>query len=179
MTTTLRPASLADAPLLAELGRESFGAAFGHLYSPENLHAFYAAERSEARYAAQLADPAVRVALAEDGDGGALAYALIMCGKSFAERPEPRPSRPVYLSQLYCADGQAGRGLGARLMDWVLREARDWGADAVQLSVFSGNTGAQRFYRRYGFEHVADIDFWVGGHRDDEFLYELELISPT
>ena len=24
-------------------------------------------------------------------------------------------------------------------------------------------------------EHVADIDFWVGNHRDDEFLYELRL----
>ena len=49
------------------------------------------------------------------------------------------------------------------------------GADAVQLSVFSENYGAQRFYQRYGFAHVADIDFWVGNHRDHEFLYELAL----
>ena len=49
------------------------------------------------------------------------------------------------------------------------------GADEVQLSVWSGNTGAQRFYRRYGFEKVADIDFWVGRQRDDEFLFALVL----
>lgn len=60
-------------------------------------------------------------------------------------------------------------------MNRVLAEARDWSADAMQLSVFSENRGAQRFYRRYGFEHIADIDFWVGGHRDHEFLYELRL----
>jgi ribosomal protein S18 acetylase RimI-like enzyme len=47
----------------------------------------------------------------------------------------------------------------------------------MQLSVYSENLGAQRFYQRYGFEHVADIDFWVGNHRDDEFLYELKLQS--
>ena len=58
---------------------------------------------------------------------------------------------------------------------WELAEARRWGADAVQLSVFSENFGAQRFYHRYGFTHVADIDFWVGNHRDHEFLYELPL----
>ena len=171
----LRPAIRDDAPLLAELGGESFVAAFGHLYSDEDLAAFLRDERSEARFAAQLANPAVRAALVEDEGGRALAYALTVRGKGFAERPEPRPSRPVYLSQLYCAGGQPGRGLGARLMEWVLAEAKGWSADAVQLSVFSGNAGAQRFYRRYGFAHVADIDFWVGGHRDDEFLYEVRV----
>jgi ribosomal protein S18 acetylase RimI-like enzyme len=65
--------------------------------------------------------------------------------------------------------------LGAALLDWAIGEARGWGADAVQLSVYSDNLGAQRFYRRNGFEHVADIDFWVGEQRDHEFLYELVL----
>ena len=56
-----------------------------------------------------------------------------------------------------------------------MADARGWGGDAVQLSVFSENFGAQRFYRRHGFAHVAEIDFWVGNHRDHEFLYELPL----
>ena len=60
-------------------------------------------------------------------------------------------------------------------MRWALDEARAWGADAIQLSVYSENHGAQKFYRRYGFDKVADIDFWVGNHRDDEFLFELRL----
>ena len=60
-------------------------------------------------------------------------------------------------------------------MDWAIGEARSWGADAITLSVFSENYGAQRFYQRIGFAHVADIFFWVGSKRDDEFLYELRL----
>ena len=50
------------------------------------------------------------------------------------------------------------------------------GADEMQLSVWSGNHGAQRFYARYGFEKVADVHFWVGAHRDDEFLLSLMLV---
>jgi ribosomal protein S18 acetylase RimI-like enzyme len=96
-------------------------------------------------------------------------------GEGIDGRPAPQPARPVFLSQLYCAGHATGRGLGARLMDWVLTEASAWGADAVQLSVYSENFGAQRFYQRYGFEHVADIYFWVGNKRDDEFLYEFRL----
>ena len=29
-----------------------------------------------------------------------------------AEQDEPRPERPVFISQLYCAPGMTGRGLG-------------------------------------------------------------------
>ncbi len=170
----LRPAGPGDAAALAVFAKAAFDAAFGHLYAPEDLAAFMAAERSPARYAAQLADPTVRVQLAEV-DGALAAYALVVLGHGFVERPAPRPKRPVYLSQLYCARGMSERGIGAALLGWAIEEAREWGAGALQLSVFSGNEGAQRFYRRHGFAHVADIDFWVGNHRDDEFLYELAL----
>ena len=172
--STLRAATAADAAALAELGRASFTAAFGHLYRPDDLAAFLAEYRTPEKFRAHLADPPTRIEVVEE-DGALAAYTLIVRGETFEERPEPRPERPVFLSQLYCDPARTGRGHGAALIEWVLAEARAWGADAVQLSVFSENYGAQRFYRRYGFEHVADIDFWVGDHRDDEFLYELAL----
>jgi len=172
--SALRPATAADAPALAELGRASFVAAFGRFYRPEDLAAFLAEYRSEERFRAHLADPPTRVQVAEV-DGRLAAYCLIVRGQGIDERPEPRPERPVFLSQLYCAPAMTGHGFGAALLEWAIAEGRAWGADAVQLSVFSENPGAQRFYQRYGFAKVADIDFWVGNHRDHEFLYELKL----
>ena len=177
MSTALRRATLEDAEALSRLATDAFVAAFGHLYKPEDLQLFLDEFRTPARYRADLANPAKRVALAEF-DGELAAYCLIVIGRHFEERPEPRPARPAFLSQLYCAPGMPGHAIGAALMDWALAEARAEGADALQLSVFSGNTRAQRFYHRYGFAKVADIDFWVGNHRDDEFLYELALRSP-
>lgn len=174
MTAVLRPATVADVGMLSQLATECFVAAFGRLYRPEDLKAFLDEYRSAERYRTDLADRARLVQLAEV-DGRPAAYALIVLGQHFDERPEPKPAKPVFLSQLYCLPGMTGHGLGAALMHWAIGEARDWGADALQLSVFSENFGAQRFYQRYGFAHVADIDFWVGNHRDDEFLYELAL----
>ena len=172
--TALRPATPADAPALAELGRESFTAAFGHLYKPEDLAAFLAEYRTPAKFRAHLADPPTLIQVAEEG-GRLAAYCLIVRGHRFDEQPDPRPERPVFVSQLYCAPDATGRGLGAKLLEWAIGEAGAWNADALQLSVFSENFGAQRFYQRFGFSKVADIDFWVGNHRDHEFLYELTL----
>jgi ribosomal protein S18 acetylase RimI-like enzyme len=172
--TVLRPATPADVAILAPFAADAFTAAFGHLYRPEDLASFLGEWRTDQAYRDALAVPAKRIQLAE-ADGRLAAYALIELGAGFDERPSPRPARPVTLSQLYCAAWATGQGLGAALLEWAIGEARGWHADALQLSVFSENVGAQRFYRRYGFAHVADIDFWVGNHRDDEFLYELQL----
>ena len=170
----LRPATLADAPALAALAREAFSAAFAPLYALADLAAFFAAWKTPEHFRTIIADPVQRVCVSDDG-GRIVAYCVIALGKGFDERPAPRPARPVTLSQIYTDPRATGQGLGAALMEWALAAARAWQADAVQLSVFSENLGAQRFYRRRGFRHVADIDFWVGNHLDHEFLYELPL----
>lgn len=171
---TLRAATLDDTPELAELSREAFVAAFGHLYRPEDLATYLAGHRTPAKYREHLAEPATQLQVAEAG-GRLTAYCMIARGHGFEGRPDPRPEKPVLVSQLYCAPDMTGRGYGARLLEWAIDAARDWGGDAIQLSVYSENFGAQRFYQRFGFVKVADLDFWVGNHRDAEFLYELAL----
>jgi ribosomal protein S18 acetylase RimI-like enzyme len=164
----LRSATLADAPALASLGRNSFVAKFGHLYRPEDLAAFLAENHAEPVVARDLADPAMRVMLATRDDR-LLGYCRLVLECGWPEHA--RGSRAIELRHLYTAPGVTGQGIGAALLDWALAEAASEGADEVQLSVWSGNHDAQRFYRRHGFEHVADIDFWVGAQRDDEFLF--------
>ena len=64
-----------------------------------------------------------------------------------------------------------GHGMRRKAGYRSLDEARSRGADEMQLSVWSGNDGAQRFYARYGFAKVADIYFMVGKQADEEFLF--------
>lgn len=170
----LRPATPADAPALATFALHAFNAAFAHLYRPEDLAAFIRDWRTPEVYLQKIADPATRVQLAEI-DGQLAAYCIVQRGVVLDDQPKPHPLRPVFLNQLYCAGGMSGRGLGAALMDWAISQAREWQADAMSLSVYSENFGAQRFYQRYGFVKVADTDFWVGQQRDAEFLLELRL----
>lgn len=161
-------------PELVTVGRQTFADAFGHLYSPGDLADFLDRWRSPEQIAANIAALDTRVMVAEM-NGAIVAYCTTVFGKGFDERPEPRPANPAVLSQLYCTQATVGMGLGAALMEDCLAQARRRGCDAVQLSVWAENRGAQRFYQRYGFAKVADIDFWVGSHRDDEFLYERTL----
>ncbi|HUQ13277.1 MAG TPA: GNAT family N-acetyltransferase [Novosphingobium sp.] len=168
----LRAPTPVDIPALAALGRASFSEAFGHLYRPEDLAAFLDEVHDEGAVARRLGDPARVYALA-DVNRALAGYCQLVLTDQFDHPTDA--AFGITLSQLYCAGGHTGSGVGGALMDWALAEARARGADEMRLSVWSGNFGAQRFYARYGFEHVADIDFWVGSQRDDEFLYSLKL----
>jgi ribosomal protein S18 acetylase RimI-like enzyme len=164
----LRPATPDDAPALSRLGTDSFVVKFGHLYSAENLANFLAGSHSEAKVAKEIADPALRVMLAE-ADGKLLGFCKLVMACGWPDHA--RGSAVIELKQLYTDPEATGQGIGAALMDWALAEAARFGADEIQLSVYSDNPGAQKFYARYGFEKVADIHFMVGEQRDEEFLF--------
>jgi diamine N-acetyltransferase len=169
---TLRAATAADIPALSALGRDSFVDKFGHLYRPHDLATFLAETHSPEALAGELINPERRYRLAEIG--AALAgYCKLAVPSTLAGHDTAL--RPIEIKQLYAAPGMTGKGIGAALMDWAMAEARGWGADAVQLSVWSGNPDAQRFYARYGFIKVADITFRVGEQLDEEFLFVLRL----
>ncbi|MAK99123.1 MAG: GNAT family N-acetyltransferase [Citromicrobium sp.] len=170
----LRPATLEDGPSLATLGRESFCAAFAHLYRREDLDAFLTQAYSPDAVTEEIADEhhIHRLAVADD-EGRLLGFVKMRVPSPYVEHSDA--ANPIALGQLYTQPDLTGQGIGAALMDWAIGEAVARGHDAIQLSVWSENAGAQRFYQRYGFAKIADIDFWVGQHRDDEFLFEKRL----
>lgn len=170
----LRPATADDVPALAALGRESFVAAFGHLYSAENLNAFLQSVFSEEAVREEVEGEECIHRLADDGTR-LLGYVKLRYPSWYAEDSPTDVRNPIALGQLYTQPELTGQGIGAALMEWAIAEARARGHDAIQLSVWAENYAGQRFYQRYGFAKVADIDFWVGDHRDDELLYQLRL----
>ena len=167
-----RPATLADAPALARLGAETFVAAFGHLYRPQDLAAFLAEVHNPEAMGAEIAGDACTHRLVEE-DGALVAFCKLRHPTKFGDYTDARD--PIELGQLYALPSHTGSGIGAQLMDWALAHARQHGHDAILLSVYSENYGAQRFYQRYGFGKIADITFKVGDHYDPEYLYELKL----
>ena len=172
MDCLLRPAQQEDAAALSRLGIDSFAAKFGHLYHPQDLAAFLDEAYSPDAILAELANPDRLYCLSETW-GRLVGYCKLALTCGFREYA--RGTRTIELKQLYTAPDCTGQGIGAVLMDWAFAEAKVRGADEIQLSVWSGNEGAQRFYGRYGFAKVADVTFRVGSHIDDEFLFSLLL----
>lgn len=167
-----RPATPEDAPALAALGAETFIAAFGHLYTPEDLAAFLAQVHNPEAVAGEIAGDECTHCLVEE-DGALVAFCKLRYPSHYTALSDAK--NPLELGQLYALPQHTGHGIGAKLMDWALEQARAGGHDAMLLSVYSENFGAQRFYQRYGFGKIADITFQVGDHFDPEFLYELKL----
>lgn len=166
---TYRDAGLADAGLMAGLGRETFIETFGHLYAPENLAAFLL-NHSEENWQGELGDPRFAVRLAEAG-GAAVGFAKLGPPSLPFEVKGPT----VELRQLYVLGPWQGEGVAPALMAWVLAEARRRGAEALYLSVFIDNVRAQRFYARHGFEAVGRYAFMVGSHADEDIIMRLKL----
>ena len=168
----LRPATFQDLPALTHLARASFIAKFGPLYSAENLALFLEESLSEPAFAADLANSERAIMLAE-ADGALIGFAKISTVCGFPDHATG--GRCMELKQLYTDPAMTGLGIGGRLMDWAMEQFAQRGADEVQISVYAENFDGHRFYRRYGFEKVADITFQVGDHFDPEFLFARRL----
>ncbi len=176
MDIIYRSVTAQDTEALAELGRSSFVGAFAHLYTPENLNMFLQTAYSAAAVAQEVASPDRLYHVAEL-DGALIGYCKLKRQTGFnAEIGGDLKERKILdLAQLYLHSDMTGKGIGDALMQWALGYAKSQGYDDILLSVFSENYGGQRFYARYGFTKYSDFYFMVGDHRDEEYLYRLQL----
>ena len=134
---------------------------------PEDLATFLATTHALAKIAAEIADPAMGVWLAEH-DGEAVAYAV--AGPCGLPHPEVTPGCGE-LKRIYVDQAAQGEGLGRRLMETALAWLERGGPRRLWIGVWSGNLGAQRLYGRAGFRKVGEYGFQVGGSTDHEFIF--------
>jgi ribosomal protein S18 acetylase RimI-like enzyme len=162
----IRRATPADAPALAAIGAATFVETFGHLYPREDLEAFVAEAYGLARTERDLADPAKAAWLVE-AHGAVVGYA--QAGP--CELPHPQVTAACgELKRFYFLQSWQGRGLGGRLFGEVMAWMLSPGPRDIWIGVWSENHGAQRFYRRQGFEKVGEYGFKVGRTIDHEFI---------
>jgi ribosomal protein S18 acetylase RimI-like enzyme len=74
-----------------------------------------------------------------------------------------------YLAELYVAPARRGQGLGRALMEAALREARDRGADTMDIGVDEPDLAARRLYEGLGFTNRS------GGDGPLMYVYERDL----
>ena len=170
----IRRAFERDAETVAELGAVTFTETFGHLYSSEDLQTFLDESHSMEAWARKLANPDIAVWLAALHEGPIGFIAVGPC-KLPVENLEPRAGE---IQQLYVLSEHHNLKLGSRLMEVGLDWLREQGRGPLYVGVWSENIGAQRFYRRYGFERFAEYGFPVGDTVDREFIMK-ESGGPT
>ena len=167
----IRRATEADAALLAELGARTFADSFGGQNTPEDMVAYLAQWFGTEIQRAELADP-LNTFLIIENDGVAIGYAHLRAG-------EPpgcvTGSKAIELSRLYVSSTFQGGGVGARLVEACLNEARQAGYQTMWLGVWKQNVRAQAFYQRWNFSVVGEHVFQLGADRQMDWLMERPL----
>ncbi|MBB5687541.1 GNAT family N-acetyltransferase [Sphingobium boeckii] len=157
-TPRLRRAGADDAAKLALLGQATFLTAFAHDHPGDALVAHCTDQHSESRYAAWAVDPATALWIIETPLGAPIGYAMM----TEPELDVPVPPGGLELKRIYALTGWQNAGLGRRLVEAVIEEARARGANRLYLCVYEVNVAARRFYERFGFARIGTQKFMVG-----------------
>lgn len=163
---TFRAGTTADAILLARLGWQTFNETFAAYNKPEDMEAFHETMYSPALQAAELADPATEFVIVEVA-GEAIAYLKLNTGTAPAAI---LAKNPLQINRLYISKLWMGKGLGDQLMQLSIEKAKQKGHDIVWLTVWEHNERAMRFYQKYGFREVGELEF-ILGHDVQRDLY--------
>ena len=168
---SIRRATESDADLLAELGATTFYESFAAQNTPENMTAYLSANFGTEQQRAELADPRNTFLIAEN-DGVAIGYAHLRAGKPPECVSDPKA---IELVRLYVSSTFQGGGVGGRLMDACLTEARQAGYQTIWLGVWQQNTRAQAFYKRWDFSVVGEHVFQLGDDPQMDLIMQRSL----
>jgi ribosomal protein S18 acetylase RimI-like enzyme len=163
----IRPATVDDAPSLAELGARTFTDTFGHLYPPEDLQMFLSSTHSMDAWVRALKDHDRTVLIAVLNEAAPIGFVVVGRCKLPVENLEQTAGE---IQQLYVLAEHQNLHLGSRLMQLALESLQAQGRTPIYIGVWSENYGAQRFYARYGFAKVGEYGFRVGSTIDREFI---------
>ena len=147
MTLTLRSARLEDAPALGRMG-----GALVRLHHTYDAQRFMApAEDVEAGYqgwlSRELRRPGALVLVAE-AEGGVVGYAYATVeGRDWNALLEAHAE----LHDLWVEEPARGGGVGARILEELLRRLRERGVPRVVLRAAARNEAAQRLFARLGW----------------------------
>lgn len=178
MPVAIRRANASDASALARLGASTFWETFEAVNSPEDMAQYLATAFTPEQQAAEIADPASTVLLAEargeSDEVELVGYAHLMEGCAPAAVRGPSP---IELKRLYVARVWHGRGVAQSLMDASLRAACARCAQTLWLGVWERNARAVAFYTKYGFTRVGEHTFMLGADAQTDWLLARPLTS--
>jgi len=68
-----------------------------------------------------------------------------------------QPPDAFYVHKLAVRRDQAGRGIGAAIVEWANAEAAEAGREFLRLDCLADNPGIRDYYEDLGFEHRGDL----------------------
>ena len=166
----VRIATTADAPLIAEISRETFYETFAEHNTKADMDKFLSEQFSKEQLTAQVG---------VDGNIFLLAYINdLPAGYIFLKEgshTDLTNVNAVEISRLYPATSFIGKGIGKTLMLAAIDQAKKSNFELIWLGVWEHNLRAIQFYHSFGFEKFGEHNFILGDDVQKDWLMRLTL----
>ncbi len=150
MDTSIRKASKEELPVIRQLALDIWPATYSSILSQDQL-----------AYMLDLfySDPA----LEKDFDKPGYSFFLLeLDGKNAGYAGlELKEDQTAHLHKIYLSPNYQGKGLGKKLMQFIIDFAKKTGAHSLTLHVNRHNKALQ-FYQAVGFEIIKELDTAIG-----------------
>jgi diamine N-acetyltransferase len=166
----LRRCAPGDEEALALVGAATFLETFAGLLTGPDILTHCRVQHAANQYAAWLADAKYRLCLAEL-KGAGVGFVVL----SPPDLPVAVTTDDIELKRIYLLHRFHGAGLGRRLLEWSVAQARELRKRRLLLGVKADNTAALAFYDRVGFVRIGERKFLVGSMLCDDYILSLSL----
>lgn len=156
---------------LQQIGRETFSEAFAGANNPEDFRRYLQEAFDRDRLGRELANPESRFFFLYEG-GTLMGYSKINSGQAQTELREPEG---MEVERIYIRKAAQGRGLGSRMLNWLVAIARAEGKSYLWLGVWEENHDAIRFYKQHGFVTFGKHPYYVGSDRQMDWMMRLHI----
>ncbi len=169
----IRYGKFEDAETLAKVGAETFWDAY---HTDSHLEKQFIRNHIDKTFTREMiekdfSDENIIYLIAEN-DTEVIGYARLLKGNS---RKEISGESPFEISRIYLRKIFWGKGLGSKLLERCLDEAKENFCDVVWLSVWEYNHSAIKFYEWFGFHNVGSHIFDLAGSKQTDFLMQKNL----
>ncbi|MES1219739.1 MAG: GNAT family N-acetyltransferase [Bacteroidota bacterium] len=159
----IKHASVSDISLIRELTFRVWPQTYASIISKEQIDFMLQMMYSEASLEKQMNEGAEFIIIYDNEEP-----------VGFASYGEINPG--IYkLHKLYVLASQQGKGTGRFMLDYIIKQAKEKKASALQLQVNRYNK-AKDFYNKLGFTVIEEADFDIGnGYFMNDFVMEKKL----
>jgi len=158
----VRAATINDAPIIALLGRMTFGETFGHLFPiQEELDAYYERTFSVSKIRASLNKSSNQFWIATINELP-VGYAKL---KLDSPSPFIKSETVCQLQKIYVLKEFLGLKIGKELQTIVFKRARELKYHFTWLSVLHTNKRAIQFYKKNDFDTLGQHNFQIGSQQ--------------
>lgn len=169
---TIKRANINDATHIALLGRITYTESHGnYIENKKDLLDFY-----EKNYAVSQIQKEIKneknlfwIVLS---DKLPIGFAMVSLD---IKNPYANSKKSCKLQRLYILNDFIALKIGSQLQEIILKKITDLKFDTIWLTAYYKNTKGIKFYKKYGFKKVGNIDFYVGKTKYENLVFSKKI----